>query len=204
MSRFRKYQAGDEKAFHPNLRGSVFKAVLWSSKTPLEDFEYIFGIYKTGATIDEKLSALGAIGATNSLEVVNRILSIVTEQVKLQDMFYPIMALATISPLKAQVLPILWKWVTTNWKMLHERLSPTLSLLGRVLQFCISQNIGLEFAETVEAWARGDGLPEVEKLKRIEEVKDAKRPLDQSLEAVRGATAWFLRGDGVDAWLESN
>ncbi len=63
---------------------------------------------------------------------------------------------------------------------LHKSLSPTLSLLGRVVQACVSSNIGHDFALKVEAWARGDDCATNElKLARTKEIKNVQRPLDQ-------------------------
>ena len=63
---------------------------------------------------------------------------------------------------------------------LHKSLSPTLSLLGRIVQACIGSNIGEDFALKVEAWARGEDCGTTElKAARVKEIKNVQRPLDQ-------------------------
>jgi hypothetical protein len=89
--------------------------------------------------------------------------------------------------------------------VLHEKLSSTMSLLGRVLQYTIMYQVGDEFAKKVEEWAAGEGLPEAEKALRIKQVKDAKRPLEQGLENLRSSTQWFTRDESAVAdWLSTN
>lgn len=204
---FKEYRNGNKQAFHPNLRGAVFKTVLNHSENPQADFDAIMAIYNSSESAFERISALSCIGATNSLDIAHHILKNITmneDIVRLQDCMYPIASLATLCPLKVEVLEILWTWLTKNWKTLYVKLSPTLSLLGRVLSYCIDQNIGFDFSEKVEAWARGDGLSEIEQKERIKEVKAAKRPLDQSLEAMKGATTWFERDVELPRYLSKN
>jgi aminopeptidase 2 len=168
----------------------------------------VFNLYQKGDSVDARLAALGALGAINDISLVHRILDEITlnqEVVKPQDVMRPVGSLAHLSPFKAQVLEILWKWCIKNWDLLHEQLAASLSLLGRVLQTCISSQTGDEFVQTVEAWVRGDDLktPE-EKAKRTDQLKAAKRPLEQGLEKVKSVTSWIKREDAsVKAWVKS-
>ena len=197
--------AGDGKAIHPNLRGIVFKTVLNHSENAEQDFEAVLTVYKTGSTVDERMAALGAIGATNSLDIAKKILYELTfdeNLIKLQDIMYPVSSLAMSNPHKVQVLEMLWNWLQEKWLVLHKRLSPTLSLLSRVVSFSIDSNVGDDIAEKVEKWATGAGLSAEEKALRIKQIKDAQRPLDQSLEKIRMSTKWLKRDDAVvNAWL---
>lgn len=188
------------------MRNPVFKTVLNHSKNAEADFESVFKIYKDATAADERIAALGCLGATNDFAIVDRILNKITldtETVKLQDCMYPVSSLARQCPQKSKVLAILWTWMITNWPLLHKNLSPSLSLLGRIVQAVVAYNIGEDFALKVEAWAKGDELSdEKAKATRAKEIKDVKRPLDQSLEALRGNTKWYEREHAaVSAWL---
>ena len=195
QKRFNNFLAGDKQAFHANLREPVFKTVLSHSKTPMKDFEAILALYTSSAsTADEKIAALSSVGAVGDMAVIERILAMVLETggaIKLQDSMYPVVSLASLSPLKEKVLQVLWDWLVKNWPALHKSLSPTLTLLGRIVQACVSSNIGEDFALTVEAWARGDGLGDEAKADQVKKVKNVQRPLDQALEAMRGNTKWY-------------
>ncbi|KAI8897127.1 peptidase family M1-domain-containing protein [Globomyces pollinis-pini] len=208
-NRFVKYIKGDSTAFHANLRNSVFKSVLSHSNNPAEDWEAVFNIYKNAATADERIAALGSLGAINDMKIVHRILNEITldsDIVKLQDTMYPVASIATQCPLKEEALEYLWVWCTSNWPTLFEKLSPSLSLLGRVLSYSVNQNLGEDFAQRVEAWARGDELAtEEEKAVRVKQVTYAQRPLDQSLESLRSASKWNERETAnVSQWLLLN
>ena len=172
-----------------------------------EDFDAVLKVYKTGSTVDERMSALGAIGATNSLDIARKVLYELTfdeNLIKLQDIMYPVSSLATSNPHKVQVLEMLWVWLQEKWPLLHKRLSPTLSLLSRVVSFSIDSNVGDDIATEVENWATGAGLSETEKALRVKQVKDAQRPLDQSLEKIHMSTKWLTRDDVVvNVWLST-
>jgi aminopeptidase 2 len=182
--------------YHPNLRGITFKSVLKYSQEDSADFEAILNIYKTASTVDEKMAALGTIGATKDLEFTKKILELTLDEnvVKLQDTVYPVNSVAVLSPNKVEALEILWNWLVANWSLLHERLAPSLSLLDGVLRSCTAYNLGTDFANKVEAWANGnDCSTDEEKALRVEQVKAAKRTLDQSLEMIRANTSWYER-----------
>jgi hypothetical protein len=160
------------------------------------------------ATADERITALNCLGATNDLNLIHKILNefiLNAEIVKLQDTPFPIASIAVKCPHKEQAYEILWTWVQANWSRLHEKLAATMSLLGRVLQYSIMFQVGDEIAEQVEAWAAGEGLSDADKEIRVKQVKDAKRPLEQGLEALKGSTQWFKRDEtAVSNWLTSN
>ena len=119
QKRFRKFVGGDKEAFHANLREPVFKTALSHSTTPMKDFEAVLGLYTAStSTADEKIAALSSVGAVGDMAVVERILAMVLESggaIKLQDSMYPVLSLASLSPLKEKVLQVLWDWLVKNW-----------------------------------------------------------------------------------------
>nr|KAJ3418959.1 Aminopeptidase 2 mitochondrial [Polyrhizophydium stewartii] len=206
LRRFHAFIAGDESALHPNLRRAAYSTAIKVTKDD-SAFEAVLNIAKTGASVESRLAALSNIGGSPNLDVVRRVLDMVIagDVVRTQDISYPITSVRS-SPAIQEVLPIMWNWLKTNWEVLHERLSPTLSLLGSAVSLCTSAQLGHEFADEVEAWARGDDLSTAEaKAKRVEQLKKARRPLDQSLERIRSATKWLIRDrEAIAAWVASH
>ncbi|KAJ3333624.1 Aminopeptidase 2 mitochondrial, partial [Kappamyces sp. JEL0680] len=207
-ARFRRYVAGDKEAFHANLRQAVFEAVLKHSQSPSADFDAIMNIYHGATAADEKIAALESLGASNDLELARRLLHDITmnpDIVKLQDSMYPVLSLSTLNPHREQVLAMLWSWITENWPTIFNKLSTTISLLGRVFEHSINMNIGEEFALKVEAWAKGEDCSSAEaKAERLKQIKAIQRPMDQALETIRGNTQWRNRESRVSAWLAAN
>ena len=128
------------------------------------------------------------------------------ELVKPQDIIYPLGPIGQVSSMKEQKLDMLWNWIVQNWAELHKRYKASLSLLGRVLQAAIGPRIGLDFIEMVESWARGDDLgTNEEKATRQDQLKTARRPLDQSIESVKTYTKWVSRdSEIISKWVQSN
>ena len=77
-SRFAKFQAGDENAVPSNIRGVTYSTVLKYSDNPTADFEAVLNIYKTAPTVEQRLAALLALGATTDKALVEKILYEIT------------------------------------------------------------------------------------------------------------------------------
>jgi aminopeptidase 2 len=204
QDRYKKYAAGDMNAFHPNLRSCLFSTVLKHTITPGADFDTIFKLYENGATADEKVGALGTIGAINDLSLSKKILNEIvldSSKVKTQDSYIPIVSLAIHSPKRLEVLELIWEFITRNWTQLHDTLIP--SLLGHVVKSGIQYCIGEEYATRTEKWAAGDNCQtEEEKELRKKQVKKVQRALDQGLESLRNSTRWYERDEQlVMQWL---
>ena len=206
--RFEKFLKGDTTALHTNILGTACKAVLKTSSDHFADFDRILNFYKSTSSVDQKLSALASLGSVQSTEILHRLFEMVldSEVVKPQDIIYPLGSVGQVGPLKGQKLDMLWNWIIQNWAELHKRYKASLSLLGRVLQSAIGPRIGFEFVETVESWARGDDLGTAEeKAARQDQLKTARRPLDQSIESVKTYTKWVSRDREIIAqWVKSN
>lgn len=209
LAMFNEYIKGGETVCNANLRSIMFSTALKHRSDPQADFKAVLKISQRSTSIDERLAALGALGATNDISLVHELLNKVAlnpELVKAQDIMRPVGSLAALNPHKQQVYNILWKWCTDNWEILHEQLAASLSLLGRVLQACVSSQIGNEFVDKVEAWARGDDLKDAAlAAKRVQQLGSCKRPLEQGLERVRGLTRWFERDQAeLKKWSSSS
>jgi len=209
--RFKLFVEGNEQALHPNIRGTVYSIVLKNSKDStqaLKDFESVLNIFKTAPTVDQKLAALGALGNTSDITIIHRLLDTMIldgELIRSQDIIYPLGSLARSNPHLVITRPLLWTWCRKNWKILYERYHSSLSLLGRCLQTCVEDSIGLEFAHEVENWANGKNLSESDVNQRKHELKGVKRQLDQSLEKLRLNTKWLERERvNVESWIKSS
>ncbi|OAJ43042.1 hypothetical protein BDEG_26427 [Batrachochytrium dendrobatidis JEL423] len=207
IDRFHKFVGGDESALDTNLRSIAYRTACKNTDDE-SVFEALLNIYKTSTNVEARLTALSTLGASPNINVVNRVLNEVLMDgnlVRLQDMMYPLNSLRS-SPALKEVLPIMWNFLKSNWPVLYERLKPSLGLLGASVQLCVSGQIGNAFADEVEAWSRGDELAtDEEKATRVEQLKAAQRPLNQSIERVRSSTKWLERDrETIQKWIESN
>ncbi|KAI8925335.1 peptidase family M1-domain-containing protein [Entophlyctis helioformis] len=204
--RFKLSLAGDDKAFHSNLRGAIFYTVMTNS-TSTAEFEAILDIFKTTTDAQVRSVALGVLGSSPDIEIAHRVLAMALdqEQIRLQDSVYIVSSVA-MAPPKEAVYPLLWTWLKANWDTLHVNLKSSLGLLGGTVSIVVSVQIGDEFADEVEAWSRGDDLAaEDAKAKRVDQMKAVTAPLKQAVERVRGSTKWYKSDrEGVAAWFTEN
>lgn len=131
---FSAYVKGDANAIHPNLRTSVF--VQCAKEGGPEEFDALFKIYQNPPTVKEKASALTALGAFRTDELMTKILKLVLdpEIIKEQDLST---ALACLTTHKDGVYK-LWEWMSSNWDTLIAKLTPTSSMMGRVVKMLTS------------------------------------------------------------------
>lgn len=131
---FGAYVKGDANAIHPNLRTSVF--VQCAKEGGPEEFDALFKIYQNPPTVKEKASALTALGAFRTDELMTKILKLVLdpEIIKEQDLST---ALACLTTHKDGVYK-LWEWTSSNWDTLIAKLTPTSSMMGRVVKMLTS------------------------------------------------------------------
>ena len=65
-ARFDRFLSGDSSAIHPNLRGVVYSLVIRNGGRA--EFDQVLGLYQKFTVPDQKLSALGALGASRTLQ----------------------------------------------------------------------------------------------------------------------------------------
>ncbi|KAJ3113183.1 Aminopeptidase 2 mitochondrial [Phlyctochytrium bullatum] len=195
--RFQKFAAGDHSALHPNLRVPAYTTTLRTSKDPEEAFEKVLGFANDSSLpADQQIYALISLGAVNSVDLVKKFLTTVVfdaEKVRPQDMPYAVSGVVENSPLPQAVRPYVWEWMLENWAVLYKQLSVSLSLLGRIVE-SNGASIGLDFAETMEKWSKGEDLTSEDlKAKRAEELKGVRRQVQQTLEKIRTNSRWVAR-----------
>ncbi|TPX47347.1 hypothetical protein SeMB42_g03352 [Synchytrium endobioticum] len=195
LKRFQEYIRGNQAALPSNLRGAAFVTYARHSSSK-DQFDIMLNLYKIIPTPDQKLAALQALGAINSLELVLYLLDEVvlnTEIVRSQDAMYPLAGMSNHNCETAKVRAMIWDWLKRNWDgVIYPRYEPTLSLLGRITQTCIEDRVGVDFAEEVSDWAKDHPTASI------------RRMLDQSLEKVRSNTAWLERERAnVAKWINT-
>ena len=206
--RFAEAMAGKSDAIHPELRGIGYIAGLSTSDNPADAFESLLNIITTEKSPEHRLKATGALGATNDLSLIKRLLNEIaldSKIVRSQDIMY-VLSSTHYSSEKKQVLPILWEWLKANWTVLNDRYNAALGIFGHVVSNCVGGETGYDFVEKVESWVRGDDLATAEEKKtRTDQLKVIKRPLDQNLEKIRNYTKWIERDRAaVTAWVSKN
>ena len=147
---FRKFQAGDTQAIHPNLRPSVLALALIHGGA--SEYESILARYHSAPTADERNTCLRVLGRTKAPDLIQRTLGLaLSGEVKTQDIFMPIGGLRT----SKQGIEARWKWMQDNWDELVKRLPPSLTLLSGVVSTCAGSFTRREQLMMVENFFRG-------------------------------------------------
>lgn len=207
LSLYQKFAAGDFNAFNGNLRSIVFCTALKHSANPQTDFDIIFSRYHNGVTIDEKVSAVAALGATNDPNIVKYLLDNIifdAEKIKPQDISIVMHSLAVRSPIRDEATELMWNFFTKNWVYLCEKVTPAIH--GRTAKSTIISCIGEEAAARIDQFASGaDCTSEEERKIRVKQFARVERPYLQALEAMRVFTKWYERDcENVCQWLSKN
>ncbi|KAJ3323426.1 Aminopeptidase 2 mitochondrial [Gonapodya sp. JEL0774] len=208
-SRFAKFVAGDTSALHPNIRGTAFVVVLQNSvdlEQAIKDFDAVFKIYKTSETVDGKLAALQALGATPYPELLDRLfeLALNIEEVKPQDIIYPLVGIIRENKFPKSSRPRVWQWLKANWPTLIVRYKAGLGLLGNLLSIAVESAVSTTITDDLEAFVSGEGLSIEEKAKRVDETKGITMTVKQTVEKVKAKTKWLARDrEAVAAWVHA-
>ena len=144
---FREFAAGNRKAIHPNIRGSVYAISLENGGT--SEYDTILNEYRTASDADERNTALRSLGRVKGKESIERSLSLpLSDDVKGQDVYLPIAGLRN----DKDGIEGLWKWMTENWEALNRKCPASLGMLRSVVQICTSGFTGEEQLAKVRAW----------------------------------------------------
>ena len=86
---FKDFAAGNKKAIHPNIRGSVYAIALQNGSEA--EYDTILNEYKTAKDADERNTALRSLGRAKDEKLIKRTLALpLSEDVKGQDFYLPI------------------------------------------------------------------------------------------------------------------
>lgn len=144
---FQRFAAGDLRAIHPNIRGSVFTIVLKHGTE--KEYNVVLDRFHNAPNSDEKTTALRCLGAAEDPALIKRTLDLTsTDQVKNQDIYMPLSGLRN----HPGGIHARWDWVKSNWDGLYKRLPPALGMLGSVVQICTSSFCTQEQLDDVQAF----------------------------------------------------
>jgi len=128
---FKKWAAGDRKAIHPNIRGSVYAIALQNGGD--EEFDAILNEYKTSKDADERNTALRSLGRSRGEKLIQRALSLpLSDVVKGQDVYMPIGGLRN----DKEGVEALWVYLKDNWEALNQKCPASLGMLSTIVQIC--------------------------------------------------------------------
>lgn len=186
-ARFDRFVSGDSSAIHPNLRGVVYNLVIRTGGQA--EFDKVLDLYQKFTVPDQKLSALGALGASKDPSVIQAALQLSKRDdlVRPQDCMYIFRTVGA----NAVGRRLCWEFVQENWKFFYDRYyRGSISLLSRVVSFSTQ-----EFTQATDAES-------VEKFFADKDVTSIDRTVQQSLEKIRSNSAWLaVNKENVAQWL---
>jgi len=185
---FEKFAAGDKKAIHPNIRGSVYAIVL--ANGGVREYDILLDAYKSTTNSDERNTALRGLGQSTNPTCIQRSLDLaLSSDVKEQDIYLPISGLRS----HKEGIDALWAWAQKNWDLIERKLPPGLSMLGSMVQIVTS---GFTSQAAIE---------DIQKFFSHRSTKGFDQGLAQSLDGIKAKTAWLDRDrEDVAQWLKSN
>ena len=144
---FKDFAAGNRKAIHPNIRGSVYAINLQNGGEA--EWETIFNEYRTAVDADERNTALRSLGRAKGKDLIQRTLSLpLSDDVKGQDVYLPIAGLRN----DRDGIEALWQWMQENWEALNKKCPASLGMLSSVVQICTSGFTNEEQLAEVREW----------------------------------------------------
>lgn len=186
---FDKYIGGNKAAIHVNIRAAVFGAV--ASRGDQAVFEKFLTLLQNPSSIDETKDASIAIGKFRDPSIVDQVCNLLMKPdiIKPQDIFRPMIALRS----HKVGIEKLWNWLTNNWDEIFKYLPPESTLLGHVIQICVSK-----FTTPQQKVA-------VEKFFENKNQKGYDKTLAQALDRVSASIAWRSRdAENITDWLKKN
>ena len=159
-----------------DYRSAVFKIVLKNGS--ITEYEQILSYYNTATDVAEKKIVLNSLGCAASASLKIRTLEwAMSQEVKLQDFFYPMGSVAHSSK---DGRDICWNFFQNNFESMREKIgkgSP--SLLDACIVNCTGSFCSHEMASTIEAFFATKDLPQ------------NKRKITQIIETMKNNACFF-------------
>lgn len=144
---FANFAAGDRKAIHPNIRGSVYAIALQNGGD--KEFDTILNEYKTSKDADERNTALRSLGRSRGEKLMKRALALpLSNDVKGQDVYMPIGGLRN----DKEGIEALWEYLKGNWEELNKKCPASLGMLSSIVQICTGGFVSEEQLAQVRQW----------------------------------------------------
>lgn len=144
---FEAWAAGDRKAIHPNIRGSVYAIVLQNGGE--KEYDTVLDEYKTAKDADERNTALRSLGRVKDERLIKRSLALpLSDDVKGQDVYMPISGLRN----EKEGIVALWNYLKNNWEGLNKKCPASLGMLSSIVQICTGAFVSEEQLAEVRKW----------------------------------------------------
>ncbi|ODV58291.1 M1 family metallopeptidase [Ascoidea rubescens DSM 1968] len=189
LEMFNKFVKGDSNAIHPNLRPSVFRAV--ADLGGVEGYDQLLNIYKTATSLDEKITALSTLGLFKEPELIKRTLGYALDGsvVKPQDIYIPLRGLRA----HKEGTIALFNWLKEKWDKIYALLPPGLSMLGSVVEICLS------------SYTTETSKSEIEEFFKDKDTAGYNKGIEKSLDRIQSVRSWISRdGKAIEEWLSEN
>ena len=147
QARFKKWQSGDDKAIHQNLRGVIYNLAVANGGQ--EEFSAVKKEYGQTTSVDGKEICIQAMGRAKDAEFANDLLNFVTsEVVPVQDSHAGVSAIAANSYTK----DIAWDYTQANWERIVKRLGVSNIVLDRWVKMGLVQFSDVKTADEISAF----------------------------------------------------
>lgn len=124
----------DETALHKDLKGVIYASAVWIDD---KNYPIIHKLYRKKEIQEEKIKLLSALGNAQDPKRIEQTLNyILTDEVRLSDYFYPIVA-ASVNP-KAR--GVAYRWLVKRWKAILQKLGLVTTIyMRKTLKFIVPE-----------------------------------------------------------------
>ncbi|KAK1749389.1 aminopeptidase 2 [Echria macrotheca] len=185
---FDRFIAGDNKAFHPNIRKYVFQAVAQTKDT--DRFDTLLILARTTPDPELRTDAFVSLGYSSDPQLIQQALALITAP---GEPFNPLEKWFLLNALQTHKAgaEAAWAWLTGNWEEKLQGKAGAVTL-QRYTASCTGSLSTREQLEDVKRFAG-------------EEFDKFKKAFGQAIEGIEARMAWVERdGKGVEAWLEEH
>ncbi|KAJ3308252.1 Aminopeptidase 2 mitochondrial [Boothiomyces sp. JEL0838] len=202
---YNKYRDGEIPSIHANIYEIALAVGMNESKEVEKDFGFVLQLAQRNNPVEVR-AALLAIGGVNDSNFVNRVLDMVFNQDLISSQNIPLVlrGLGVYAPRSLLLAnrELLWKWFTSNWKVLHKNYSSTLGLLNMIFSACAGQT-NEDFLIELKSWSEGKDLPEPSE--RIKEINGIQRTVLNRISSLEVSLRYAKRDtDDVKSWIFTN
>jgi len=146
----------ESKALPSDYRAAVYKIVL---KTGGErEYNALYSIFKRAKTHPEKLEVMRCLGQSQHQQLKQRTLqwALHSEDIKLQDIMYPVMGVATSG---AEGIELCWQWFQENFTALEKKAGNAMGIMNHLVSICGGRFVTKEKAKEVEDFFEAHPVP---------------------------------------------
>eukprot|EP01098_Paradermamoeba_levis_P005049 TRINITY_DN2145_c0_g1_i1.p1 TRINITY_DN2145_c0_g1~~TRINITY_DN2145_c0_g1_i1.p1 ORF type:complete len:871 (-),score=296.37 TRINITY_DN2145_c0_g1_i1:122-2734(-) len=176
----------DKKPIAADIKSAVFKTVV--ANGGVEEYETILKLYRESEHVEEKNVCLTSLGGSRNPELLLRTLTLaLSSEVRTQDLYYPISAVAA-NPLGRQLV---WDWFKKNFDSIHLQFKEGQNfILSAIINYATSYHVTKDKAEEIKKFFEEHPVPM------------CKRTITQSLEGINSAAKWLERDQQkIKDWL---